>query len=202
MPRTASRLVTVVARRGYQGNLQDKVRYLRITSQGHSRTRSIGSYDPAGSLILFGFSYETVADFWLTPPIFPNPVPPKFVSQDRIFTNLYNDQSPYLKGAMARGDWHKTKELVLMGPEQIIADMKASGLRGAPWVPVAAIEHGTRSAARLYSATPRHCLGTAASAACVTCRLFVLRWPLTRRPALLRLRRASQAAAAPASPRA
>lgn len=53
-------------------------------------------------------------------------------SQDRIFTNLYNDQSPYLKAAMARGDWHKTKELVLMGPEQIIADMKASGLRGEP----------------------------------------------------------------------
>jgi NADH dehydrogenase (ubiquinone) flavoprotein 1 len=29
-----------------------------------------------------------------------------------------------------QGDWYKTKELVLMGPEQIIADMKASGLRG------------------------------------------------------------------------
>ena len=31
---------------------------------------------------------------------------------------------------MKRGDWYKTKELVLLGPEQIIADMKASGLRG------------------------------------------------------------------------
>ena len=62
---------------------------------------------------------------------------------------------------MARGDWYKTKELVLMGPEQIIADMKASGLRGAPWAPVAAIEHGTRSAARLYSVTPCYGLGTA-----------------------------------------
>ena len=50
--------------------------------------------------------------------------------KDRIYTNLYNDQSPYLKAAMKRGDWYKTKELVLMGPEQIIADMKASGLRG------------------------------------------------------------------------
>ena len=29
-----------------------------------------------------------------------------------------------------QGDWHKTKELVLLGPETIIADMKASGLRG------------------------------------------------------------------------
>ena len=53
------------------------------------------------------------------------------ISQDRIFTNLYNDGSPYLKGAKARGDWYKTKEIVLLGPEQIIADMKASGLRGA-----------------------------------------------------------------------
>ena len=31
---------------------------------------------------------------------------------------------------MKRGDWYKTKEIVLLGPEQIIADMKASGLRG------------------------------------------------------------------------
>ncbi len=29
-----------------------------------------------------------------------------------------------------RGDWYMTKELVLMGPERIISDMKASGLRG------------------------------------------------------------------------
>ena len=26
--------------------------------------------------------------------------------QDRIFTNLYNDQSPWLDGALKRGDWH------------------------------------------------------------------------------------------------
>jgi hypothetical protein len=29
-----------------------------------------------------------------------------------------------------QGDWYKTKEIVLLGPEQIIADMKGSGLRG------------------------------------------------------------------------
>jgi len=31
---------------------------------------------------------------------------------------------------MKRGDWHKTKDILWMGPEQIVADMKASGLRG------------------------------------------------------------------------
>merc|ERR1719197_1855086 len=50
--------------------------------------------------------------------------------KDRIFTNLYNDTSPYLEDAKKRGDWYKTKDIVLLGPEQIIADMKASGLRG------------------------------------------------------------------------
>ena len=31
---------------------------------------------------------------------------------------------------MERGFWYKTKELLEMGPDQIIADIKASGLRG------------------------------------------------------------------------
>ena len=31
---------------------------------------------------------------------------------------------------MKRGFWYKTKELLEMGPDQIIADIKASGLRG------------------------------------------------------------------------
>ena len=88
--------------------------------------------------------------------------------KDRIFTNLYNDDSQLLEGAKkrvsrrppptalrarggnrgrsapprrpahaeptrvprAQGDWYKTKDIVLLGPERIIADMKASGLRG------------------------------------------------------------------------
>jgi len=50
--------------------------------------------------------------------------------QDRIFTNLYNDTSPFLEGAKKRGDWHRTKDIVLLGPERIISDMKGSGLRG------------------------------------------------------------------------
>ena len=35
--------------------------------------------------------------------------------QDRIFTNLYGKHDPFIKGAMKRGDWYNTKELVLMG---------------------------------------------------------------------------------------
>jgi len=50
--------------------------------------------------------------------------------KDRIFTNLYNDSTFGLTGAQKRGDWYKTKDIVLLGPERIIADMKASGLRG------------------------------------------------------------------------
>jgi len=49
---------------------------------------------------------------------------------DRIFTNLYGKHDPFLKGAMARGDWHNTKQLVELGADWIISEMKASGLRG------------------------------------------------------------------------
>lgn len=50
--------------------------------------------------------------------------------QDRIFTNLYGRHDPFIKGAMARGDWHRTKDLVTKGADWIIAEMKKSGLRG------------------------------------------------------------------------
>jgi len=49
---------------------------------------------------------------------------------DRIFTNLYGRHDWKLKGAMARGDWHKTKEIILKGKDWILTEMKASGLRG------------------------------------------------------------------------
>ncbi|KAF5952839.1 hypothetical protein HYC85_010783 [Camellia sinensis] len=32
---------------------------------------------------------------------------------DHIFTNLYSLHDPFLKGAMKRGDWYRTKDLVL-----------------------------------------------------------------------------------------
>ena len=50
--------------------------------------------------------------------------------QDRIFTNLYKDQSPWIDGALKRGDWHQTKEILSMGQDWIIDEIKKSGLRG------------------------------------------------------------------------
>ncbi|WP_191058039.1 NADH-quinone oxidoreductase subunit NuoF [Geminicoccus harenae] len=50
--------------------------------------------------------------------------------QDRIFTNLYGEQSPWIDGARARGDWSNTKDLILLGREAIVDGIKKSGLRG------------------------------------------------------------------------
>jgi NADH-quinone oxidoreductase subunit F len=50
--------------------------------------------------------------------------------KDRIFTNLYGFQSPYLKAAQQRGDWDDTKALMAAGQDSIIEAVKASGLRG------------------------------------------------------------------------
>jgi len=50
--------------------------------------------------------------------------------EDRIFTNLYGRHDWRLKGAMARGDWHKTKELIHKGPEWLQKSIADSGLRG------------------------------------------------------------------------
>src|SRR5882724_4287287 len=49
---------------------------------------------------------------------------------DRIFTNLYGQHDPGLKGARARGDWDGTAAIIARGREAIVEDMKASGLRG------------------------------------------------------------------------
>merc|ERR1712198_297089 len=50
--------------------------------------------------------------------------------EDRIFTNLYGRHDWRMKGAMARGQWYKTKEIVEKGSDWIINEIKASGLRG------------------------------------------------------------------------
>eukprot|EP00914_Ancora_sagittata_P021938 GHVO01043715.1.p1 GENE.GHVO01043715.1~~GHVO01043715.1.p1 ORF type:complete len:470 (+),score=46.61 GHVO01043715.1:61-1470(+) len=49
---------------------------------------------------------------------------------DRVFTNLYGRHDWKLKGAMSRGDWYKTKEIILKGPAWIQDEVKKSGLRG------------------------------------------------------------------------
>jgi NADH-quinone oxidoreductase subunit F len=50
--------------------------------------------------------------------------------QDRIFTNLYGVQSPFLDGARARGDWDGTAGLLANGADWIVTQVKESGLRG------------------------------------------------------------------------
>ncbi|KAI8854196.1 hypothetical protein BC829DRAFT_426840 [Chytridium lagenaria] len=49
---------------------------------------------------------------------------------DRIFTNLYGRHDFKLAGALKRGDWYKTKEILLKGHDWIINEVKTSGLRG------------------------------------------------------------------------
>ncbi|KAN0111197.1 hypothetical protein V8E52_008809 [Russula decolorans] len=50
--------------------------------------------------------------------------------QDRIFTNAYSRHDHGIKGAMSRGDWHRTKDILLKGDSWIIQAIKDSGLRG------------------------------------------------------------------------
>jgi NADH-quinone oxidoreductase subunit F len=51
-------------------------------------------------------------------------------SHDRIFTNLFGEDDSSLKGALSRGDWDRTKDLLHLGAEKIIAEVLASELRG------------------------------------------------------------------------
>ena len=50
--------------------------------------------------------------------------------KDRIFTNLYGHQDWRLEGARQRGAWNGTSDIIRMGHEWIIQQMKDSGLRG------------------------------------------------------------------------
>jgi len=50
--------------------------------------------------------------------------------QNRVFTNIYGEGSWQLDGARARGVWSQIGEIVRKGPDWIITEMKASGLRG------------------------------------------------------------------------
>ncbi len=50
--------------------------------------------------------------------------------KDRIFTNLYGIHSPGLEAAKRRGAWNSTKDLLDLGGDWIVDQMKASGLRG------------------------------------------------------------------------
>ena len=50
--------------------------------------------------------------------------------KDRIFTNLYGFQDWGLEGAKVRGCWNATSDMIACGRDWLIAQMKASGMRG------------------------------------------------------------------------
>lgn len=50
--------------------------------------------------------------------------------QDRIFTNIYGEQDWRIKAAEMRGDWYRTKDIMWQGPNWMVDEIKASGLRG------------------------------------------------------------------------
>jgi len=50
--------------------------------------------------------------------------------KDRIFTNLYGQHDWRLKGALARGSWSGTKDVLAKGREWIVDEVKKSELRG------------------------------------------------------------------------
>lgn len=50
--------------------------------------------------------------------------------KDRIFKNLYGLHDWGLKGAMRRGAWEGTRDIIARGRDAIVNEVKASGLRG------------------------------------------------------------------------
>ena len=50
--------------------------------------------------------------------------------KDRIFTNLYGLHDFRLEAAKERGAWNGTKDILAMGPEWIIQQIKDSDLHG------------------------------------------------------------------------
>ena len=116
------------------------------TSTTTAATRSAAAHTASPTLLL-PTSLRTLATAATATAPPPPPKKTKFglTDQDRIFTNLYGKQDFRLKDAMRRGDWYKTKEIVLKGSsigvvrniglklqghDWIINEMKASGLRG------------------------------------------------------------------------
>ncbi|XP_057984758.1 NADH dehydrogenase [ubiquinone] flavoprotein 1, mitochondrial-like [Hevea brasiliensis] len=81
-------------------------------------------------------SFSTQAANAGSPQPPPPPPPPEkthfggLKDEDWIFTNLYGLHDSFLKGAMKRGDWYRTKDLVLKGADWIVNEFKKSGLQG------------------------------------------------------------------------
>jgi len=50
--------------------------------------------------------------------------------EDKIFKNLYGFDDWKLKGALKRGIWSNTKDLIKLGSDKIVDEIKKSQLRG------------------------------------------------------------------------
>ncbi len=101
-------------------------RYIPIGSATTPALHPTESFPPARSL-------STAAP--ATPAAPAAPAAPARVygglkDSDRIFTNIYGRNDPFIEGALKRGDWYKTKDMIGMGRDWILNEMKASGLRG------------------------------------------------------------------------
>jgi NADH-quinone oxidoreductase subunit F len=57
-------------------------------------------------------------------------MPARLADQDRIFTNLYGLHDWGLEAAKSRGTWNATADMIRHGPDWIIEQVKAAGLRG------------------------------------------------------------------------
>ena len=53
-----------------------------------------------------------------------------FKDSDKIFTNLYGEESPDLASAKKRGDWQNISKIIKKSQSKVIDEVKESGLRG------------------------------------------------------------------------
>ncbi|KAF4100671.1 hypothetical protein G5714_018867 [Onychostoma macrolepis] len=97
-----------------------------VAASGASRTTvATNTAFPPNSMTLVRYNSSTAQQ--------ETPKKTKFgplADQDRIFTNLYGRHDWRLKGALRRGDWYKTKEILDKGVDWILNEVKVSGLRG------------------------------------------------------------------------
>ena len=51
-------------------------------------------------------------------------------TKDKIFQNLHGFEEPFLEGALKRGSWSNTKEILSKNQNDVIEMVKSSQLRG------------------------------------------------------------------------
>ncbi|XP_065361541.1 NADH dehydrogenase [ubiquinone] flavoprotein 1, mitochondrial-like [Calliphora vicina] len=87
-------------------------------------------------LTIISTIFKNTKKCWCNNSIFKNyssQIADKFeplADDDRIFTNLYGRHDWHLNAALTRGDWHKTREIIVKGPAWIINELEVSGVRG------------------------------------------------------------------------